>query len=99
MTDKDIVEELRGYAWPITQGPKKVMLKGADEIDRLRAENKRLRNALIRDSSKSFPAFLDWVADRFVFVYGESPNIGFVQSLREHAKRIQAALNTEESSQ
>ena len=30
-------------------------------------------------------AFLQWVADRFVYVYGESPNVDFVLRL----KRIQ----------
>jgi len=29
--------------------------------------------------------FLNWVADRFVFVYGESPKVDYVQKLRAMA--------------
>ena len=30
--------------------------------------------------------FLDWVADRFVNVLGESPNVDFVQRLRDRSR-------------
>lgn len=40
------------------------------------------------------PEFLDWVADRFVHVDGESPNVDFVLRLREEADK--ARLFTEE---
>lgn len=32
--------------------------------------------------------FLNWLADRLVHVYGESPNVDFVHKLREIAKNI-----------
>jgi hypothetical protein len=35
--------------------------------------------------------FLEWIADRLVNVYGENPNLGFVQSLRERAEALRAA--------
>lgn len=31
---------------------------------------------------------LEWVADRLVYVYKESPNVDFVLTLREHAKMV-----------
>lgn len=39
--------------------------------------------------------FLRWMADRLVHVYGESPNVDFVQHLREIADRVDA-LNAAE---
>lgn len=33
------------------------------------------------------PDFLDWVANRFVNVHDESPNVDFVQRLREEAAK------------
>ena len=38
------------------------------------------------------PDFLDWVADRLVHVYGESPNVDFVLSLRYRAAAGRAAI-------
>lgn len=38
------------------------------------------------------PDFLDWMAERLIHVYGESPNIDFVLSLRERAKAGRAAI-------
>ena len=37
------------------------------------------------DNTKTDPEFLNWLADRLVFVYGESPNVDFVRRLREMA--------------
>jgi len=39
------------------------------------------------------PDFLEWLADRLVYRYGESPNIDFVLSLRERAKAGRLAMN------
>lgn len=36
--------------------------------------------------------FLNWVADRLVHVYGESPNADFVLKLREFAEKINALV-------
>jgi hypothetical protein len=38
------------------------------------------------------PDFLDWIADRMVGIYGESPNADYVHSLRERAKAGRAAI-------
>lgn len=38
------------------------------------------------------PDFLDWVADRLIDVYGESPSIDFVQSLRRRATAGREAI-------
>lgn len=38
------------------------------------------------------PDFLDWIADRLVHVYGESPNVDFVVSLRQRAAAGRAAM-------
>lgn len=42
--------------------------------------------------SLNTPDFLDWVADRIVGVYGESPNTDFVLSLRDRAAAHRAAV-------
>jgi hypothetical protein len=38
------------------------------------------------------PDFLDWIADRLVNVYKESPHVDFVLSLRERANAGRAAI-------
>ena len=38
------------------------------------------------------PDFLDWMAERLVHVYGESPNIDFVLSLRDRAAAGRKAI-------
>jgi len=43
--------------------------------------------------SMNTPDFLDWMADRLVNVYGESPNVDFVQSLRDRAKMARYAMS------
>lgn len=39
------------------------------------------------------PDFLDWLADRLVYVYGESPNVDFVLALRRKAMRDRSAID------
>ncbi len=67
-----------------------------NNYDRLKAENKRLLNALNLPVPTPLPLFLGWIARRLVRVYGENEDTDFVLALKEHAKRIRAALNTEE---
>jgi hypothetical protein len=38
------------------------------------------------------PVFLDWVADRFVHVIGESENVDFVMRLRHEARKAQTLI-------
>lgn len=40
----------------------------------------------------NLPDFLDWLADRLVIVYGESPNVDFVHTCRDRAKLARAVL-------
>ena len=40
----------------------------------------------------NLPDFLDWLADRLVNVYGESPNVDFVHTCRDRAKALRAAI-------
>jgi hypothetical protein len=42
----------------------------------------RTSKEVVADLNKD-AAFLDWLADRLVHVYGESPNVDFVLRLRE----------------
>jgi hypothetical protein len=55
------------------------------EDARLAAAAKDLLAAQTMGAQVNTPDFLDWVADRLVHVYGESPNIDFVHSLRDRA--------------
>ncbi len=32
--------------------------------------------------------FLDWLADRLIYVYGEGPNVSYVHRLRDMSKQI-----------
>jgi hypothetical protein len=40
----------------------------------------------------NLPDFLEWLADRMVNVYGESPNVDFVLTCRDRAKGVRAAI-------
>ncbi len=51
-----------------------------------------LREALEPHAYPSGPDFLDWLADRLINVYGESPNIDFVLALQRKAAKQRAAL-------
>lgn len=51
-----------------------------------------LLNAQTMGSDMNTPDFLDWIADRLVHVYGESPNVDFVLSLRLRAATGAAAI-------
>lgn len=44
---------------------------------------------MLKSANTPVPAFLLWAADRFVNVHDESPNVDFVQTLRERALQIQ----------
>lgn len=61
------------------------------ELAASREECERLREAL-KGGPTPGPEFLDWIADRLVHVYGESPNVDFVLSLRERSAAARAAL-------
>lgn len=43
-------------------------------------------------AEKSFPGFLDWIADHLVYVHKESNNVDYVQTLRLRASQIRTAI-------
>lgn len=57
-------------------------------------EKEALVEAINRGAQVGLPDFLDWLADRLVNVYSESPNIDFVHSCRDRAKWLRAALRS-----
>lgn len=59
---------------------------------RLLAASPELLECQTMGESLNTPDFLDWMADRIVKVYGESPNVDFVISLRARAKAGHDAL-------
>lgn len=61
-----------------------------DENTDLVIENRRLREILQPWSGRSTSEFLNWVADRLVFVHGEHPDVDFVLALRRKARESQS---------
>lgn len=70
------------------RAPGRVQLQNAHLI----AAAPDLLAAWTMGSQADTPTMLDWVADRLVHVYGESPNIDFVLTLRERAAAGRAAV-------
>jgi hypothetical protein len=68
--------------------------EAATELARLQAENEALRRERdeLRTCAQDLPAVLEGTADRLVRVLGDNPKITFVLTLRECAKRLNAAL-------
>lgn len=52
--------------------------------------SERLREAM--GGNPILPAFLEWLGDRLINVYGESPNMDFVQACYRRADSIRSAL-------
>ena len=57
----------------------------------------RLYAECARGVQVDLPSLLDWLADRLVHVYGESPNIDFIQTAKERAKRLRLAMDVYET--
>lgn len=57
------------------------------------APNAALVAACTEGAEANLPDFMDWIADRLEFVYGESPNVDFVRTCRDRAKKVRAALS------
>lgn len=55
----------------------------------------RYDGAMDMGQTKDTGAFLDWIADRLVNVYGESDGVDFVLSLRERTEALKAARTGE----
>lgn len=43
-------------------------------------------------AEKDLPGFLEWIADRLVYVHSENNNVDYVQTLRTRAKQLRAAI-------
>lgn len=56
------------------------------------APNAALVEACTEGSQVNLPDFMDWLADRLEYVYNESPNMDFVRTCRDRAKKVRAAL-------
>jgi hypothetical protein len=53
----------------------------------------RLYAECARGAEVELPEFLAWLADRLVHVYGESPLVDYVQTARDRARRLRAAMD------
>lgn len=67
--------------WPVMEANARLIAAAPD-----------LLHAQTMGSSINTPDFLDFVADRLVNVYGESPNVDFVLSLRSRAQAGRNAI-------
>jgi hypothetical protein len=67
--------------WPVMEANARLIAAAPD-----------LLHAQTMGSSLNTPDFLDFVADRLVNVYGESPNVDFVLSLRSRAQAGRNAI-------
>jgi plasmid stabilization system protein ParE len=61
------------------------------ELRRLHALCEEMGEAL-KIGEITTPDFLDWVADRFIHVYGETPNMDFIHCLRSRSAAGRSAL-------
>ena len=52
-----------------------------------------LLNCLTMGQTMQTPEFLDWIADRLVYVHGEHANCDFITSLRKRAIEMKNARN------
>lgn len=57
------------------------------------APNAALVAACTEGAQVNLPDFMEWIADRLEFVYGESPNVDFVRTCRDRAKKVRVALS------
>ncbi len=57
----------------------------------------RLYEACHHGAQVDLPGLLDWLADRLVHVYGESPNVDFVRTAKDRAKRLRLAMDIYEA--
>lgn len=71
------VESSRNFAAPAAQG------------DAIEGE---LTKIVKSGAEKDFPGFLEWIADRLVYVHNENNNVDYVQTLRTRAKQLRAAI-------
>jgi hypothetical protein len=50
----------------------------------------------IKSGNPPLPQFLEWIADRLVYVYKENPNIDFVLAVRKHANNLTKVIKRAE---
>lgn len=66
--------------------------EAADALEAQEARIARLEAAINAGVEVNVPELMEWVADRLVSVYGESPHVDYVLSLRERASNLRDAL-------
>lgn len=88
MSEIELVKRLRamgnGYAEPMIGDYD----EAADVIEAYEVIISDFFRVINMGSNCSTPDMIDWVADRLVNIYGESPNVDFVLSLRNRAKAL-----------
>lgn len=71
--------------------PAKALEYARETIDEQAALIEEMGEAL-KIGEITTPDFLDWVADRFIHVYGENPNMDFIHCLRSRSAAGRIAL-------
>ena len=96
----DLIDRLRyrvnnPSAWPegFDEQGSELFREAAKSIEEQALVISELVEAIDKGAQVNTPEMMEWVADRLVFVYGESPNVDFVQSLRIRAERLRSALS------
>lgn len=72
--------------------------KGERELKRPEQEAGSLADSRPQQTALSDADVLNWIADRLVFVYGESPHVDFVLRLREIEERLRAVIDPDAES-
>lgn len=83
-------QKAEAYMEQITYGS--VFPEVAQANARLIAAAPDFYHAATTGAQVNLPDFLDWIADRFVHVYGESPDVDFVHTCRDRAKLLRVAI-------
>lgn len=81
--DKHIVEK----AWAAATASPEVVPAEQDD-----ATEDELTKIVKSGAEMDFPGFLEWIADRLVYVHKENNNVDYVQTLRTRAKQLRAAI-------
>ncbi len=85
------ITDSEGHRVPLCSGETSD-LSEAEANAHLFAAAPDLLEALTMGAQLNTPDLLDWVADRLVTAYGESPYVDFVVALRERAQAARAAI-------
>lgn len=68
-------------------------MSATSQVSNLEKRFHRLEYEVFLAGEPSLPDFLAWLGDRLVHVYGESPNIDFVQACHRRAKALRGCFS------